>query len=138
MLLEVRPSKIGLGAFLTESVKAGGVIVDWSKCSLFENPPRIDPKDRYIEISPGVYIGPLGTIEHPDTYVNHSCRPNAWVRFERPKINLVAMRDIVAGEEVTFDYSSIYEHPWRMNCECGLPECRKIILGKPTSSDSPS
>ncbi len=58
--------------------------------------------------------------------INHSCDPNAGIRGER---ELIALRDIKTGEEVTFDYS-ITAHPditpeiWTMPCNCGCEACR--------------
>lgn len=126
--LVAKESKIGLGAFVSSPVKEGGIVADWSHHPLFQNPPRIDG-DRYIQIAMGVYIGPVGPEEHPDTYINHSCAPNCIVRIDRPKVLLVALRDISAGEEITFDYAVIYEDPWQMECRCGVENCRRIIRG---------
>jgi uncharacterized protein len=44
---------------------------------------------------------------------------------------LIALRDIVAGEEVCYDYamsdgSNIDEFP----CQCGAPNCRGTITGR--------
>jgi len=131
--LEVKPSQIGLGAFITSGVKRGEIVVDWSKHPLFENPPRIRDEDQWIQIGPGVYTGPIGS-KHPDAYINHSCQPNCSVRIERPAIYLVALRDIDKGEEVTFDYAEIYDPSWQMACRCETPVCRGIIRGRATGT----
>ena len=62
-------------------------------------------------------------------FFNHSCEPNAGIKGQ---IFLTAMRDIKAGEEVTFDYAMTlartkHAKPYRMNCLCGKALCRKII-----------
>lgn len=60
---------------------------------------------------------------------NHSCSPNAGIRKE---IELVAIHDIQAGEEIRYDYSTTV-HPdvtanlWTMQCCCGSANCRKDI-----------
>jgi len=56
--------------------------------------------------------------------VNHSCDPNCGIR---DLFKIVAMRDIAAGEEVTWDYGMTEDHVWRMKCTCGSPLCRKVI-----------
>lgn len=64
--------------------------------------------------------------------VNHSCNPNCGFRGQ---IVLVAIRDIQAGEEVTYDYAmtdanwndAIYQE---MECLCGTDNCRNTISGK--------
>lgn len=129
MNLIVKESRIGLGAFLTVPISQGGIIVDWSSHPLFERPPRILPEWRFNQISPGVFTGPIGPEEYPDAYINHSCEPNARILFHRPKIHLISLRDLVAGEEVTFDYATLYEPPFLMKCLCGAKTCRGIIRG---------
>jgi SET domain-containing protein len=129
MNLVVRPSRIGLGAFAKIPLEPGELIVDWSNHPLFQKPPRIPRDWRFKTIAPGVISGPLGPEEHPDAYINHSCEPNAEIIFARPKIQLVAGREILEGEEVTFDYSLIYGKAFAMKCDCGTPSCRKLIRG---------
>lgn len=64
---------------------------------------------------------------------NHSCNPNCG--FDG-SIKLVAIKDISAGEELTFDYAfceSLIVEEDSLNdfeCNCGSENCRKLI--KPT------
>jgi len=59
---------------------------------------------------------------------NHSCGPNAGIRGRN---ELFALRDIEAGEEITFDYSTTEapNSPWDMKCVCGAANCRHVISG---------
>lgn len=57
--------------------------------------------------------------------INHCCEPN--VGFKN-QIQLHAIRDIKAGEEIFVDYAfceSLYPHPFK--CNCGVASCRKEI-----------
>jgi uncharacterized protein len=62
--------------------------------------------------------------------INHSCSPNCEAWIEGRRIYIHAMRDINAGEELTFDYGfdvDCYEdHP----CRCGKPECVGYIVSR--------
>ena len=60
-------------------------------------------------------------------YLNHSCDPNLRVRGE---ITFVAMRDIRAGEELTHDWVMTDDDDYSVECNCGAPNCRKILTGK--------
>jgi len=66
----------------------------------------------------------------PQHYVNHFCAPNAGFKGQ---IFMVAMRSILAGEEVTYDYAMVmHSNPesdtfFTMKCHCGQPNCRKIV-----------
>ncbi|MBW4593710.1 MAG: SET domain-containing protein-lysine N-methyltransferase [Brasilonema angustatum HA4187-MV1] len=63
--------------------------------------------------------------------INHSCDPNT--AFQG--LNIYAIRDIAVGEELTFDYSTMYnENMLEFQCQCHSPKCRKIIRGVPLNS----
>lgn len=68
-----------------------------------------------------------GISDDPADYFNHSCAPNAGMQGQ---IVLVSMREIAAGEEVTFDYAmtdgSDYDE---FECRCGAAECRHVVRG---------
>lgn len=56
---------------------------------------------------------------------NHSCNPNLGIR---KRSELFALRDIKAGEQLTYDYSmTVAPTPWEMSCACGSNRCRKVI-----------
>ncbi len=74
----------------------------------------IDPlqigEDRYLEL------------DELSRFINHSCEPNAGMR---ERSTLFALRDIKAGEELTYDYSTtIDEAFW---CRCRSKKCRGIV-----------
>jgi hypothetical protein len=70
-------------------------------------------------------IGSDGTYP-PWRFLNHSCSPNT--RLEGR--SLMAVRDIHAGDEVTFDYDTT---EWDMAspflCTCGAVTCRGMVRG---------
>src|SRR5215213_7375914 len=64
--------------------------------------------------------------------VNHSCDPNCGIRInDAGAPDLVARRNIAAGEEITFDYAmrnySVDHFPNR--CLCGSARCRGTVTG---------
>jgi hypothetical protein len=76
----------------------------------------------YLHVRPQEYLGPSGGL---DDLVNHSCEPNAGLRFSPRGITLIAIRGIRPAEEITFDYSTTLEDDdWEMDCRCGSPRCR--------------
>jgi len=61
-------------------------------------------------------------------YINHSCDPNVYFDLERMAI--ICLRDIAAGEEITFFYPStewIMIQPFA--CHCGAAACRGLVQG---------
>ena len=66
---------------------------------------------------------------------NHSCEPNTFIKG---KNELIALRDIQKGEEITYDYSTTMNENeekikkagrtlWTCTCNCNSPLCRRII-----------
>ena len=72
--------------------------------------------------------------DDPYKYINHSCDPTVGVKINAAGLPyFVALRDLRAGEQVTFDYAMTeYTHYPRENpadefdltCHCGSPLCR--------------
>ncbi len=83
-----------------------------------------------MQIEDRFVLGPAGTISEDTDFFNHSCDPNSGFKGQ---IFLVAMRDIRAGEEITFDYAMTVSESvgsdmvFEMVCTCGSPRCRKTI-----------
>lgn len=59
-------------------------------------------------------------------YINHSCRPTAFLQTFGRRLVVMALRDIVPGEEITVDYVSSM-HSDRKRCSCKAPNCRGTI-----------
>jgi len=81
--------------------------------------------DRFVQVTPDHYMGPSNRI---DDLINHSCDPNAGLRFTDDGVVLVAIRPIAPGEEISWDYSTtLTQSNWHMICQCRSPECRRVI-----------
>jgi hypothetical protein len=64
-------------------------------------------------------------LQPPAVFLNHSCTPNTGVATD---FWLVALREIPAGEELRFDYSTtMHENRWTMACRCGASNCRGLV-----------
>lgn len=68
-------------------------------------------------------------------FVNHSCQPNCemqkWSVNGQFRMALFALRDIEAGEELTYDYNfSLFNPAEGQECKCGSDNCRGVIGGK--------
>ncbi|CAK0769682.1 SET domain-containing protein-lysine N-methyltransferase [Gammaproteobacteria bacterium] len=84
-----------------------------------------------MQIEERFVIGYRKAVETEDTdFFNHSCEPNSGFKGQ---IFIVAMRDIKADEEITFDYAMTISKSvgsniiFEMDCKCGSPNCRKKI-----------
>jgi D-alanine-D-alanine ligase len=71
--------------------------------------------------------------EEPEAWApqNHSCEPNT--AFDG--LNVVAMRAIANGEELTIDYGEVMnEESEPFDCRCGAATCRQRVTGRPGNS----
>lgn len=82
-----------------------------------------------IQVAENLFIGPLqeGEREGSMIFSNHSCDPNIGVQGQ---IVFVAMRDIDTGEELTHDWATTDDDDYRVECNCGAPNCRKVLTGQ--------
>ena len=92
----------------------------------------IDCPNRYsIQIGRNLHLGKSGDF---DDFINHSCRPNSFIRF--PELTLEALYDIGPGEELTINYcASELEMQEPFECGCGMANCYKIVKGFAYLSD---
>jgi len=83
----------------------------------------------YIQIADGVFIGTLTAreVRRNKMFINHSCAPNLGIRGQ---IVFVALRDIRAGEELTYDWAMEEDTAARTTCRCGAPRCRGVLTGR--------
>jgi hypothetical protein len=78
-----------------------------------------------LQVGASSWLGPSGGL---DDLVNHSCEPNCGLTRHARRIELTSLRPLMAGEEVTFDYStSMAGEPWSLECGCGAPSCRRVV-----------
>ncbi len=122
-MLEVRLTpNMGRGVFATRLIERGTCLVVCQGWLVKSN--AIDDDWHAMQVGPDDWLCSAG--EHLDDCINHSCEPNAGFVTGEP--TLFALRDIAAGEQLFWDYStSISEAGWMLECWCGAPTCRRII-----------
>lgn len=119
----VGPCDVGRGVFAARPFEAGELVLVFEGTVMPTAQAHAIPELEclLLQIQVGYYLLPHG----PGRYTNHSCAPNARIRGA---LELVALRDIAAHEEVRFDYSTtILFDRWTMACHCGAPSCRRVV-----------
>lgn len=134
----IRTSKIdGKGVAAGEDVSKGDVIQHIKGEARFLTVKNKDDSLSYpnwIGVGENKWINP----DYPNQYINHSCNPNSGIsgtitikssdKSVKGKYDIIALKDIKEGEEITVDYSTIEgDALWEMKCACGERNCRKII-----------
>lgn len=131
-VLTIRHSTIhSLGSFAKKEIEQGahirmmsGDVIDFKEVMSRINRGSLTPDDP-LQIDTNLFID----LDPSSLAINHSCSPNAGIRSQN---ELIAIRNIGAGEEVTFDYSttvsrSVSPEAWSMKCKCKSKHCRLII-----------
>jgi SET domain-containing protein len=121
--ITIGTSAFGKGVFATRNLKAGSVICHVTGPRItFADTLQLGKEESYaVQIDHDSYL----LCQPPFVYTNHSCFPNCGVNH---RLQMLAMYDIEAGEELFWDYStSMLERHWTMSCACGHAQCRKHI-----------
>ena len=124
----VGPSRIdGTGVFAAQDIKKGTRILQYigEKISKEETANRLAAGNVYIfTFNDRVDIDGK-TRKNRARYVNHSCEPNCEAVVTKRTIWIVALRDIQAGEELTYNYGWTAK---QYHCRCGATHCCGYIL----------
>jgi hypothetical protein len=137
----------GMGLFAVRDIKKGARVIEYigHKIDKAEGDRRAEEASRRAQRDPKHahhYIFELnsrwdidgGVSWNPARHANHSCDPNCVSDTVRSRIWIVALRNIRAGEEITFDYDFDLEEYEHHLCRCGGPSCLGYIVGKPYRS----
>lgn len=117
-------SAFGRGLFASQPFQPGQTVLSFTGPVLdhAEVLALGDDQAFALQIGPDAYLDTMP----PGRYTNHSCDPNAGIVRDRV---LIALRPILTGQEIQFDYSTtMSEDHWTMECRCGHPSCRRVIL----------
>lgn len=128
--ITIKQSRIGgLGTFAINDIQKGEIVFVKGGHIVTRNELFYSKQiSSYLPISDDLFIGAINEDEEDSIklFVNHSCDPNCGVRGE---ITFVAMKDISSGDELTFDYAMVDNESYEFACNCGSPNCRRIITG---------
>jgi hypothetical protein len=62
-------------------------------------------------------------------FINHCCDPNCETeQDETGHVYVCAIRDIAAGEELTYEYNLHDSDEENQDCYCGVPVCRNTMF----------
>ena len=129
MKKEQQPAKVkvirsasGLGLCAMESIKKGDLVIEYVG--------NICTPEEGSEIN-NLYIFNVSKKKDIDgsprwntaRYINHSCRPNAEAEIKKDRVFISAKRNIMLGEEITYDYGKEYWNEYIKPYGCNCPKC---------------
>lgn len=132
MALVIRSSAIhAAGCYTTTAVRKGTRVAEYTG-------PRLTKRkaDKCYDELPITYLFGLGdgsiVIDGHcmAMFINHSCAPNCETEEVRGRVWIKAIRNIRAGEEITYDYCLYDGGDDEATCNCGTPKCRGTMYSR--------
>lgn len=131
----------GKGVFALQPIQAGETIIEYKgqvitwKEALKRHPHDPDDPNHtfYFHIDDGRVIdAKVGG--NAARWINHACDPNCEADEEEGRVFIRALRDLLPGEELFYDYGLIIDEPYTKKlkreyvCRCGSANCRGTLL----------
>ena len=138
----VRQSGVhGKGVFAVGPIAAGERLIEYKgeriswKEALRRHPhdPSQPNHTFYFHIDDGRVIDG-GVKGNAARWINHSCEPSCEADEQDGRVYIKAIRNIAAGEELSYDYGLIIDEPYTKKlkaefpCWCGSRNCRGTLL----------
>lgn len=122
----------GTGGFARKDIPAGTKVIEYvgEKITKAESSRRCELNNEYIfDLSDEYDLD--GSVDwNPARFINHSCEPNCEAEIDEDRIWIVALRDIRAGDELSFNYNYDLEEYRNHPCRCGAESCVGYIVAE--------
>lgn len=133
----------GRGAFARTPIPAGTRLIEYAgrrltpaeADALYPDDDATAPHTFLFAIDDDVVVD-AGQDGNEARWLNHSCDPNCDVVVDEQRLWIETVRDVAAGEELTYDYQMVLKTRHtpaakrRFPCHCGAATCRGTMLAK--------
>ncbi|NTU67152.1 MAG: SET domain-containing protein [Candidatus Moranbacteria bacterium] len=121
--LKVKKSSAGLGLFADAPIGKGQFVIEYTG-ELIANAEADRRGGKYLfNINSKWTVDGKGR-DNTARYINHSCKPNCEVETKGNRIFICAIKDIPAGEELSYDYGEEYFDELIKPAGCRCAGCR--------------
>ena len=131
----------GNGVFAVQDIAEGETLIEYKgEVITWKEALRRHPHDPaqpnhtfYFHIDDGRVIDG-GVNGNAARWINHSCEPSCEADEQDGRVFIKALRNIAAGEELSYDYGLIIDEPYTKKlkadfpCWCGSENCRGTLL----------
>lgn len=117
--LKVKRSTAGLGLFAGTAIPKGACVIEYVGRTLEPGEDLTSNSLYLFEITKTKTID--GTARtNTARYINHSCKPNCEIEYNKGRVFIFALRNIKPGEELNYDYEEEYfnEYIKPKGCRC--------------------
>lgn len=129
----------GRGLFCKRNIDAGEMVIEYS--GIVIRSVLTDKREKFYDGKGiGCYMFRMDDFDVVDAtmhgnaarFINHSCEPNCFSRVihveGQKHIVIFALRRILRGEELTYDYKfPIEDASNKLPCNCGAKRCRRFL-----------
>jgi SET domain-containing protein len=136
--LEVRQSTVhGRGVYTLGPIKKGARIIEYKGTQVpweSATPQADGPHTFLFGLTNGRDVIDPEVGGNEARWINHSCAPNCEAIEEGDRVFIYAMRSLLPGEELFYDYGLEVDEPRtkklerEYQCRCGSPTCRGTLL----------
>jgi SET domain-containing protein len=131
--LRIGPSPVhGQGLFAVQPIAAGARVAEYfgEKISKSESLRRCQLENYFIFSLDDEWDIDGSVDWNLARFANHSCEPNCETDVIDGHIWIIALRDIAAGEEITYNYTYDYDDYKDHPCRCASPACVGYIVAE--------
>lgn len=117
--LKAKRSSAGLGLFTESDIPKDACVIEYVGKELTEE-ETYSSKSRYLfEVSKKKTLDGKPAINKAG-YINHACKPNCEAVIHAGRVFIMAIKNIKAGDELTYDYGKEYfdEYVKPVGCKC--------------------
>ena len=147
--IQTRRSAVhGNGVFAVQDIAEGETVIEYKgEVITWKEALRRHPHDPsqpnhtfYFHIDDGRVIDG-GVKGNAARWINHSCEPSCEADEQDGRVYIKAIRNIAAGEELSYDYGLIIDEPYTKKlkaefpCWCGSRSCRGTLLAAKTDDE---
>ncbi|MGI4758107.1 MAG: SET domain-containing protein, partial [Janthinobacterium lividum] len=121
----------GCGCYTLDPIRAGSRVAEYDGPRMPK--PEADERYRDREVTylfgvsdRDIVIDGFGTA----MFINHSCEPNCQTEEDDERIFVLALRNIAAGEELSYEYHLYDSDDDDQPCYCGTDACRGTMFSE--------
>jgi hypothetical protein len=132
MAFIIRSSAIhAAGCYTTTPIQMGKRVAEYTGHRLSKRQAEKTYQDATVTYLFGLGAGRVVIDGHSTAmFINHSCDPNCETSEECGRIWITAVRNIAAGEEITYDYCLYDGGQDEATCNCGASKCRGTMYSR--------
>jgi hypothetical protein len=129
MGLIIRSSAIhAAGCYTTQPIAKGALVVEYTGPRIHKDQADIKYENSFVTYLFGIGDGTTVIDGHGTAmFINHSCNPNCETEEIDGRVWITAIREIAAGEELTYDYNLYDGEEDEAHCNCGARSCRRTM-----------